>query len=69
MAGLVEGADGHEGDGAAEGRGEGEAQDQQGEGHLSATEAVLAVSPLRFDDFHESACSMAMPYRKCIVMV
>ena len=43
---AVEGARGHEG-GAAEGRGEGEAEDQQGEGHLQAEEALPAVSDLR----------------------
>ena len=57
MAGLLvvslvrrEGPAGHEG-GTAEGRGEGEAEDQQGEGHLQAEEALLAVSELRFVSF------------------
>ena len=46
LVGLVEGPDGHEG-GTAQGRGEGEAEDQQGEGHLEAEEALPAVSDLR----------------------
>ena len=55
LVGLVEGPDGHEG-GTAQGRGEGEAEDQQGEGHLEASEALLAVSSLRFYVCSSSIC-------------
>ena len=59
VVGLVrrEGPAGHEG-GTAEGRGEGEAEDQQGEGHLQAEEALLAVSGLRFGF---AVCSLGFP--------
>ena len=45
VGGLAVEGGGHEG-GAAEGRGEGEAEDQQGEGHLEKEEALPAVSDM-----------------------